>query len=143
MNLFNIEKTFIKKKEKNWETIYIAIDLHDTIIKGRYTYMNESPEFYPHAKEVLQFLTKRTDIKLILWTSSHNKPIEDILEWFKSHDIKFDFVNSNLDCQTTDIQNFESKFYFNILIDDKAGWSADEDWLRFKNEFVRLGEWNE
>lgn len=141
MNVFNIEKAFRKKKDKGWDYLYWAIDLHDTIIKGRYTRMNDNPEFYPYAKDVLQNLSNRTDTKLILWTSSHNKPIDDILKWFESQNIHFDFINSNLDCQSNNVQNFEKKFYFNILLDDKAGWSGDTDWKIVREELIRIGEW--
>jgi hypothetical protein len=141
MNIFNIENAFKKKKEKGWDTLYWVIDLHDTIIKGRYTEMNENPEFYPYAKTVLQNLSHRTDTKLILWTSSHNKSIDDILLWFESQLIHFDFINDNLECKSDNIKNFARKFYFNVLLDDKAGFNGEVDWLLVENELIRIGEW--
>ena len=141
MNIFNLENAFREKKDKNWKHLFIAIDLHATIIPPTYTFNNEGREFYPGAKEVLQWMTKRDDIVLILWTSSHHKPVKDILKWLNKQDIRFNYVNANPMCQNTELCDFSRKFYLNIILDDKAGFEGETDWMLIKKELRRIGEW--
>ena len=125
---------FIKAKERNWPEIYIAVDIHDTMIKANYKLGDIPTEFYPYAIECLQALSKRKDIKLILYTCSHPHEIEVYLQLFESHQIHFDFVNENTDVKT-DLQgygNYDKKPYFNVLMDDKSGFNGERDWLDIK-----------
>jgi hypothetical protein len=141
MNLFNIARQFKQMKERNWSRLYWAIDLHDVVIPGKYSKFNEGREFYPGAKEILQWLSKRQDMALILWTSSHSESIWNIVEWFTNHNVIFNWINSNPECGNTDLCDFGKKFYFNILLDDKAGFVGETDWLLIKEELIRIGEW--
>lgn len=53
------------KAARGWDTLYVLVDLHGTVFTP--TYENaELYEFYPHAKEVLQRLTKSKLFNLIL-----------------------------------------------------------------------------
>ena len=125
-----IEKAFFIKEKRNWDTIYWAIDIHDTIVKSNYEVGNIPKDYYENAVEVLQLLTNRKDIKLILYTCSHPHEVEKYHEFFAENNIKFDFVNQNPNV-LTDLQgygNYEDKPYFNVLLDDKAGFNPDEDW---------------
>jgi hypothetical protein len=143
MNIFNIERAFNEKKRKGYTHIFFAIDLHDTIIPGSYTKNNEGKEFYPYAKEVLQWLTRRKDVVLILWTSSHKKPVNDVLKWLRSHGIIFTYLNENPLCPNTDLCDFSKKFYLSVILDDKAGFVGETDWLLIKKELQKIGEWEQ
>ena len=126
-----IKGAFQKKKARNWEIIFFAIDIHDTIVKSNYEAGNIPTEFYPYAKEALIKLTARKDIKLIMYTCSHPHEIEKYLEFFEGNGIHFDFVNENPDVPT-DINgygNYDKKPYFNALFDDKAGFNPEREWL--------------
>jgi hypothetical protein len=126
----SIKSAFRRANEKNWPTVYFAIDIHDTIVKGNYNADEIPTEFFPDAEKTLQTLTKRQDIKLILYTCSHPNEIEQYQEFFKSKGIIFDYVNCNPEV-TTEIGgygNYDNKFYFNVLLDDKAGFDALNDW---------------
>lgn len=114
--------------EKQWYETYWAIDLHGTIIKP--TYKGTEMEYYPMAKETLQLLTKRDDIKLILWTSSFPNEIEEYLEGFKKDNIIFNSINANpgISSKNGNFGYYEDKFYFNILLDDKAGFDPIHGW---------------
>lgn len=124
----HIINTFSKKAEKNWDTLYWAIDIHDTCIAANYKANDIPTEFYPKAKEVLQRLTSRKDCCLILFTCSHPHEIEKYIELFKTHGIEFKFVNENPDAKNTAYGYFEKKFYFNFMLDDKAGFDPNTDW---------------
>ena len=139
MNIFNIERSFKMKDERNWDTLYVATDLHSTIIKP---YYNDTIEFYPDSIEVIKWFNSRPDFQVILWTSSYEPEITVFLIEAHKKGIKFDFVNSNPLEQNSKKGCFTRKFYFNILLEDRAGFVGETDWTLIKNELIRLGEWS-
>jgi hypothetical protein len=143
-NFFNIQKTFDQKKEKGWTTIYFAVDLHGTLIRPSH----DRVEFYPDAINVIKYLNNRPDVRVILWTSSFQKEIDDVLVKAKEAGIRLDYVNENPLEANNHRANFEKKFYFNVVLEDKAGFDGDVDWtfLAHTIEQVtgeRVLEWNE
>lgn len=139
-----IETAFKKKMVRGWDKwprMYWVIDLHDVIIPGTYTRNNENRQFYPYAQEVLQWLTNRKDMCIILWTSSHDDAVMDILQWLAQNDVKFDYHNGNPECKNTELCDFKDKFYFDICLEDKAGFEP-EDWLVIKETLLKLNEWD-
>lgn len=137
MNLFNIKKTFEMKAAKKWPEVYFCIDLHGTIIPSGTSSHDKTDhlEFYPHAKEVLQWLTNRKDIFVILWSATPASRIDSVLGWFKTHDIQFDFINSNTHAKSTPRSDFGRKFYTSIYLDDRAGFTPHQgDWLLVARE---------
>ena len=119
-------------ERKKWTKTYWAVDIHGTMIVPNFETNNIPKEFYPHALEVLQELTKRKDVVLILYTCSHPHELEQYNKYFHSHSIHFDHVNENPEVETADYGCFDSKIYFNILFEDKAGFDPETDWLRVK-----------
>ena len=117
------------QKQKGWEKTYWAIDLHNTIIKSTHKKVQEGDkpwrDCYPYAIESLKELSLRKDICLILYTSSFQKEIDNIDEWFISQGINFQYVNNNPECPNTEYADFNTKFYFDVLIDDKAGFDPN------------------
>ena len=142
----NIEKSFEaafkRMKERNWEKIYVLVDIHDTILKASY-HNKETYEWFPYAKEALDIMSHAQQISLILWTSTHNGAIKQYLEHFKENGIKFDMVNINHETMNTDLSCFDEKTYFNVGIDDKFGFDAEIDWKTLYDylvESIRLGK---
>lgn len=142
---YAVYRAFEKKMQSGWEKwprMFWAIDLHDVIIEGKFSKMNEDRSLYPVGEEVLRWLTTRKDMCIILWTSSHQEPIDDILEWlFTEYGINFDYVNENPECKSTELCCFENKLYFDMLLEDKAGFCGMTDWARIKTALIALGEW--
>ncbi len=138
MNLFNIENAFKLKKERGWDWIYVSIDLHGTLIKP----YHHCIEFYPHAIEVMRWFNSRDEFKTILWTSSYATEIESIEKALELKGARFDYVNENPIQPSSDRADFSKKFYFTILLDDKAGFEGAEDWGNIKDELIRIGEWD-
>lgn len=132
------------KAANRWPEVYFCIDLHGTIIPSGKSSNDKTDhlEFYPHAKEVLQFLSNRKDIFVILWTATPSSRINSVLEWFMGHDIAFNFVNTNPHAKSTPRSDFGRKFYFSVLLDDRAGFEPETDWLAIKNELIAIGEWD-
>jgi hypothetical protein len=124
----HILNTFGKKTEKKWDTLYWAVDIHDTCIKANYKANDLPTEFFPKAKEALIRIGNRPDCCLILFTCSHPHEIEKYLKFFEEHGIKFRHVNKNPEAENTAFGFFEHKFYTNFILDDKAGFDPTEDW---------------
>lgn len=125
MNVFNIEKAFKMKAERKWDTLYVVVDAHGTMIRP----YHNSLELYPECIEVLQWFTNRSDFKLILWSSSFLKELELIDMLCIKKGIVFNYINQNPNENNTGKACFDHKFYFNILLDDKSSFDPEYDWL--------------
>ncbi len=141
MSPFNIERAFKWKKERGWDTLYIAVDFHDCLFPGKYS-TDQELILAPYAGSVLRWATLRPDIKLIAFTCSYAKDFKRVNAFLNTHGINFNFLNCNPECGNTELASFSKKFYFNILLDDKAGFECETDWLLIINELKRIGEWN-
>ncbi len=127
---------FSRKEEKQWEKIYVIIDIHDTILHACYE-NDETFDYFPYAKEALRMLSDRDDICLILWTSCHKQQIETYIKGFAADGIHFDYANENPEVENTKLSDFSTKLYFNVGLDDKFGFDGYEDW---KNVIKALSE---
>jgi len=143
MNVFNIERSFKDKAKRGWEKLFVCVDVHDVILEGKYNLMNDGASFMPNAINVLKNLSQRKDIVLIMWTSSYPAPVENLQFWLKASGVNFQYVNENPECPNTTLCDFNRKFYFNILLDDKAGFVGETDWFLVEQELRRIGEWKE
>lgn len=132
-----LEKQYENAIKKGWDKLYIAIDVHDVIVYGNYDKDVLPKEFCPGAKETLKMLSKREDIVLILFTCSWPDEIKKYLEYFEKNDIKFKYVGENPEVENGDLGCYNNKFYFNILLEDKAGFDCERDWQIVENFFER------
>lgn len=126
----DIQKTiynaFEKARQRSWEYIIFLIDIHDTIFKGTYS-ETENFEYLGKAKEALQLMSFRKDIKIILWSSTFNKS-KYILQLYKDN-IIIDAFNRNIDgIENTEIACFDEKPFFAVGIDNAFGFDAETDW---------------
>ena len=142
----NIEKSFDRAfkrmKDRNWEKIYVLVDIHDTVFEACY-HEKEEHKWYPFAKEALDIMSHAQQISLILWTSTYENVINDYVEYFKTNGIRFDYINRNTETKNTSLSCFDEKTYFNVGIDDKFGFEAETDWEIIYNylvEGIRLGK---
>lgn len=138
MNVFNIQKAFRDKAARGWTTLYVLLDAHETFIRPGH----DRVIFYDGAVEVLRWFNARPDFRLILWTSSHKAEIKNIISAALEKGIRIDFVNSNPLEENSERACFDRKFYFNIILDDKAGFEPETDWFLVKKELKRIGEWD-
>lgn len=114
------------KVQRGWDTLYFAVDLHGTIIQ-RYTGADINP--YDHALKVLRALSAMPDIVLILFTSTSREQLEPFYKWCELNSINFPYLNENPECANNKTGDFTSKFYYNVLIDDRAGFDPEMDWI--------------
>ena len=143
MNIFNLERAFSEKAKRGWKKLFFCVDVHDVILEGKYNLMNEGADYLPNALKVLQYLSTRQDIVLILWTSSHPIPTSKVLDILEKEGVMFKYVNENPECPNNELCDFRRKFYFNVLLDDKAGFDGATDWFLIETELKRIGEWKE
>ena len=124
---------FGKKMAKNWEKIYVLVDIHDTILKACYE-NEETYEYFPQAKEALRMLSERPDVCLILWSGCYPDKLESYMRRFEADGIHFDYANRNPEVDNTPLSCFDDKLYFNVGIDDKFGFDPDTDWAEVIRE---------
>jgi hypothetical protein len=130
------ERAFERARQKQWDCIYIGIDIHDTIVHGNYDNSSIPTSFTPNALRTLQYLSNRRDIYMFLYTCSHAKEIAQYAPFFKENGIRFQAVNKNPVVENTDLGCYDLKPYFNVLIEDKAGFNCERDWLAIYNWFI-------
>lgn len=123
-----IKRATEKAKERGWDTITIAVDWHDTICQSTYT-VGAALDFYEGALMALRKLSAQKHIKLILFTSSYDSAIQEFLRRCEEYEIFFDYVNCNPDVPNTKYGDFSKKFYYDILVDDKAGFDPLTEWV--------------
>ena len=126
-----ILKSLIKEEQKminrGWDKIYVFIDIHDTIFQSDYG-RKEIPVYYPMAQMTLKEMSDNPKISLGIWSSTHPKDLAKYLDIFESDKIFFDHINENVEEKNTEYACFDKKPYFNILLDDKAGFDPTTDW---------------
>ena len=139
----SFDGAFKRMKDRNWEKIYVLVDIHDTIFEACY-HNKEEYKWYPFAKEALQLMSYSEQICLILWSSSYKDAIEKTYgKIFEGNHIKFDYININPETKNNDLSCFDDKTYFNVGIDDKFGFEPNADWKILYNylvEGIRLGK---
>lgn len=131
-----MQKAFDLAKERSWEKTYQAFDIHETIIIPNYKYGDIPTEFYLFAKEVMQTISNREDICLIMYTYSHPNEIKEYLKLFEENGIKFEYINRNPEVQSEGYGYYEDKLYFNVLFEDKTGFDVNNDWINVKNKLA-------
>jgi hypothetical protein len=126
-------KAYEKKEKRGWDHIYVFVDVHETIFKPTYESGQKEFEYYKDAKKALKMVSNRKDIILGLSTCSYPDQIGRFLDKLESDGIHFDLINENPMEKNTSYANFDQKPYFNVLIEDKAGFEPDFEWhLVFK-----------
>lgn len=140
MNIFGIEKAYQIKKLRKWDTLYWAIDFHDTLFKAEYN-KDQKIELYPGAVSVLHALQENNT--LIAYTSTPIHKVAAICDALRQvYSIDFKYINENPEhVAAGDYADFSKKFYYNILLDDKAGFVPETDWELIKQELIKIGEW--
>lgn len=122
-----VERAYRVMEERDWDTIYWCVDLHGVCLKsnyqqGGYEWINEE------ALRTLQLINKLSESKIILWSSVYEEEKKDISRFFNGHGIILHGFNDNVYEKNTKVSSFDQKFYFSVLLDDKAGFDPETDW---------------
>lgn len=122
-----VERAYKVMRDRNWDTIYWAVDLHGVCLKsnyenGGYEFINED------ALKTLRLISSLPESKIILWSSVHDFEKHAIWDFFEKNGIKINGFNCNAYEKNTKTGCFNEKFYFSVLLDDKAGFDPETDW---------------
>src|SRR5574343_887875 len=136
-------KRFAYARRKQWDKVYVLVDIHDTIIEANYDKEIIPTKFYDLAESCLQKMSESPDFCLILWTCSHINEIDKYINFFATKNIKFDYVNKNPEVKTQEngYGCYDSKMFADIILDDKAGFDPETDWpaiRQFLDDYVPL-----
>lgn len=118
-----IQNAYVYNKKVGRKSVYLAVDIHDTIARSNYA--DEMPEVIETAMDALRKLNEFPEIVLILFSSSYNH--EQYISYFIHHGVRFKYFNENPEVCDTKTGDFSKKFFYNVLIDDKAGFELS-DW---------------
>lgn len=122
-----IARAYETMRERNWDTIYWAIDLHGVCMTSNYT--EGKHEFlHPFVIDTLKLISDFPETQIILWSSVHEKEKKAIIKAFEDHGIRILGFNFNPREASTSTGCFDQKFYFSVLLDDKAGFDPATDW---------------
>jgi hypothetical protein len=124
--------------ERNEPLIYWAVDLHGVVFRSNYE-QGAYAFTTPKAVETLKLISGVPDYRLIIWSSCHPEEYPAIISFLAQHGIKVDYFNENPEIANTPSGNFERKFYFSILLDDKAGFDPETDWDEIFNLLTKTG----
>lgn len=120
-----IERAYLIAKTRNWDRVYWCLDLHGTVLESNYS--SDSYNFLnQEVISALQQLTSYPETRIILWSSIHDNDSREVIRLFNQHQIRVDWVNENPEVANTTTGCFTEKFYFSILVDDKAGFDPSE-----------------
>lgn len=120
-------KLAYEKHSEKYPHIFWKIDLHGVCLRssykaGEYEWIND--DVVPALKEIMHC----PHSKIILWSSCYEHEQEKIIKFFNDSGIHVDFFNENPLFANTEYGCFDQKFYFSILIDDKAGFDPNTEW---------------
>lgn len=122
-----VAKAYAVMQTRNWDTVYWAVDLHGVCLKSNYK--TDSYEWINEAaKRALKVISSLPESKIILWSSVHPEEMGKILCFFAKEGITVRDFNNNRFEKSNDVSCFDEKFYFSVLLDDKAGFDPDTDW---------------
>lgn len=125
----SVAKAYAVMKERNWDTVYWAVDLHGVCLKSNYK--TDSYEWINEAAlRALKVIASLPESRIILWSSVHPEEMSNIIEFFREQGIVVHDFNKNIREKSNDVSCFDKKFYFSVLLDDKAGFDPDTDWDR-------------
>ena len=147
------EDAFKKRNERVYPYLYVAIDLHGTILTPDKCTLFQSADGadkpsecqcsigvkdsapYLYAYETLKLISREFPwIKLILWTSTKEADAAKyVLDLFATEGIKFWSINENPDFKGNAYADFSKKFCFDIVLDDKGGFDPNRDWFELFN----------
>ena len=129
-------------KDRNWDVLYIAVDLHGTMIPKDIINIDYTDfELYDYAKPVLQWMSNNDKIVLIINTSTHiDERFDFMCAMYNNHNIEFSYHNGNPEVRNTKTGDFSEKFYYNILLDDRAGFDPLNDWLELHGNLKMFDE---
>lgn len=134
-----ISRAYNVAMERDHEMIFWCVDLHGTVLESNYS--SDSFTFLNAEDTVpaLQAISALPETRIILWSGITDADRNQVVKLFNDNGIRVDWVNENPAVPSSGTGNFEQKFYFSILVDDKAGF-CPTDWPRAAEHAVMMSQ---
>ena len=131
-----IHRAYDTMHKRKWDKIYWAVDLHGTCLESNYknsdfNFINEE------CIDTLRYLSSLPESVIIVWSACYDSDFEKVKALFNKHEINIHYFDENLSIQNTATGNFDQKFYFSVLLDDKAGFDPDTDWTKVRTSVTQ------
>lgn len=107
-------------EEHSWNKIYVALDIHGTVAMA--DYKSASTCLYDACVPALQEISSYAEVSIILFSCCHPPDFPKYFKLFRDNNIQVDFFNCNPEVPNTETGCFDSKFYYNVIFEDKAGF---------------------
>ena len=130
-----VDTAFKDAIRKKYDCIYIFVDLHSTLVEPNYSHTELPTTLYPEALATMQMLSQRKDCKLILYSCSYAKDLVGYFNYFSTLGIHFNYINENPEVTNSTYGSYDQKPFYNILLDDKAGFNPYKDWKLISDSF--------
>lgn len=125
-----LERQYKKQMKNKWYESYVIVDMHGVITRPNHKVRLPKLDFYPFALRTLSILSEREDIRLILYTSSYPDQRQNYIDQLKDIGIEFNYINENPEIRSVeDFGYYEEKPYFDVYLDDKAGFDPEIEWV--------------
>lgn len=132
-----LERQYEKQMKNHWYETYWIVDMHGVITRPNHKVRLPKIDFYPFALRALSILSDREDIRLILYTSSYPDQRQNYIDQLAELGIEFDYINENPEIRSyEDFGYYEEKPYFDVYLDDKAGFDPEDEWVEIY-EFLK------
>lgn len=134
-----VSRAYNVAMERNHEMIFWCIDLHGTVLESNYSSESFSFLLADETVPALQAISALPETRIILWSGISDEDAVQVIKLFTDHNIRVDWVNENPAVPSSGTGHFDKKFYFSILVDDKAGFSPN-DWPRVAEHAVMMSQ---
>lgn len=134
------DKGYATAKAAKYSYMVVAVDLHGTIVDSK-TFNETQGKFvekieaslYPFAIKALQAMSAHESIVMYIYSGTKKRKLKKLVKFLSS---KYGITIATRYHPTTNhaSQSFKNKPYFNILLDDRAGFDPKLDW----NEICKL-----
>ena len=138
------DKGFHTAKDAGYNYMVIAVDLHGTMIntkvfnetQGKFLDKIEA-SLFPQAITALQAMSAHKSIVMYVYSGTKKSKLKKLVNYlYEKYGISLDTRYHPMTQHAS--QSFKTKPYFNILLDDRAGFDPTGDWLEIIRFMPRL-----
>jgi hypothetical protein len=107
-------------EEHSWNKIYVALDIHGTVAQSDYKTVRT--QLYDTCVPALREISSYKEVSIILFSCCHPHDYLSYMDLFRKNAIAVSYFNTNPEVPNTETGCFDSKFYYNVIFEDKAGF---------------------
>lgn len=126
-------------EERSWNKIYFAVDIHGTIANSDYT--DVSSALFDVAREPLREISMLPEVSIILFSCCYPRDYGKYIKLLADNDVIVSYFNENPEVANTATGCFDSKFYYNLIAEDKAGFRPWH-WPSVRDTFMLARQFN-